>query len=115
MLFSTHILADVERICTDVAFLDGGKIALKGRLADIKNRYSTDEYLLETDNTADAEHLCAAFPFMRAEGECLLAFKDENGALARVLRFLSDMGTGVLRFERKEPSLEALFMEAVEK
>ncbi len=115
VLFSTHILSDVERICTDIAFLDGGRIALNGKLGDIKSRYSTDEYLLETDKKADAEHIRAAFPFMRAEGECLLAFKDENGALARVLRFLSDMEMGVLRVERKEPSLEALFMEAVEK
>ena len=30
VLFSTHILSDVERICTDVAFLNNGKIAMQG-------------------------------------------------------------------------------------
>ena len=36
VLFSTHILTDVERICTDVAFLNGGVIEVQGKLADIK-------------------------------------------------------------------------------
>ena len=114
VLFSTHILSDVERICTDVAFLDGGKIALNGKLADIKARYSTDEYVIETENGKGAETLLDAFGFLRSEGG-LLCFKDEDGALFRILRFVSDSGIPVLRIERREPSLEALFMEAVEK
>jgi len=40
VLFSTHILSDVERICTDVAFLDNGVIGIQGKLTDIKAKYS---------------------------------------------------------------------------
>ena len=40
VLFSTHILSDVERICTDVAFLDNGVIGIQGKLSDIKAKYS---------------------------------------------------------------------------
>lgn len=36
VLFSTHILSDVERICDHVAFLNKGKIAVCGTLAEIK-------------------------------------------------------------------------------
>ena len=32
ILFSTHILSDVERICTEVAFLNDGKIAMQGTI-----------------------------------------------------------------------------------
>ncbi len=115
VVFSTHILSDVECICTDVAFLDDGKIALNGKLSDIKARYSTDEYVIETENAEGARALLAAFGFLRAEGENMLGFKDECGALFEILRFVSDNKVPVLRIERREPSLEALFMEAVEK
>ena len=30
VIFSTHILSDVERICTDVAFLNDGQIIMQG-------------------------------------------------------------------------------------
>lgn len=114
VLFSTHILSDVERICTDVAFLDDGKIALNGKLADIKARYSTDEYVIETENGEGAEALLAAFGFLRSEGG-LLCLKDEGNALFCILRFVAEKKIPVLRIERREPSLEKLFVEAVEK
>ena len=47
VLFSTHILSDVERICTDVAFLHNGVVSKQGKLADIKSACRADEYLLE--------------------------------------------------------------------
>jgi len=36
VIFSTHILSDVERICDYVAVLDQGKLALTGTLADVQ-------------------------------------------------------------------------------
>lgn len=44
ILFSTHILSDVERICTEVAFLNDGKIAISG--------IGTDRETKEALNTA---------------------------------------------------------------
>ena len=114
VLFSTHILSDVERICTDIAFLDGGKIALCGKLADIKAKYRADEYVIETENAEGANALLAAFPTLIADG-CALSLKDADGMLFDVLRFVSERGIPVLRIERSESSLEALFVEAVEK
>ena len=115
VLFSTHILSDVERICTDVAFLNDGKVALEGKLGDIKASYSTDEYEIETESADGARVLLERFARLRPEGGRLLAFKDGDGALYEILRFVSEMAIPVLRIERREPSLEAVFMEAVEK
>ena len=53
VLFSTHILSDVEKICTDVAFLNNGAVEIQGSVSDIKNKYRTDEYILETENDLD--------------------------------------------------------------
>ena len=40
VFFSTHILSDIERICTDVAFLNDGKIAMQGKVADIRKLHA---------------------------------------------------------------------------
>ena len=47
VLFSTHILSDVERICDHAAFLNDGKIAVCGTLAEIKALHEHDSLLLE--------------------------------------------------------------------
>ena len=36
VIFSTHILSDVERICDQIAFLHNGEIALQGTLEEVK-------------------------------------------------------------------------------
>jgi ABC-2 type transport system ATP-binding protein len=35
VVFSTHILSDLERVALDVAFLQGGKIVLQGALDEL--------------------------------------------------------------------------------
>ena len=57
VLFSTHILSDVERICTDVAFLNNGVVEIQGTLSDIKTKYRSEEYLLETEDDGDMRKL----------------------------------------------------------
>ena len=115
VLFSTHILSDVERICTDVAFLDHGTAELQGRLADIKTRYRSDEYIAETETGAGADALRAAFPAMRQTGKNQLAFYEKDCAVFDVLRFVAEQRVALLKIERAEPTLESLFMEVVEK
>lgn len=52
ILFSTHILSDVERVCNQIGILNQGKIMLQGNLADIKSTYRHDIVHLElTSNT----------------------------------------------------------------
>ena len=70
VLFSTHILSDVERICTDVAFLNNGKIAMQGAVADLKNVCSSHEFIVETIKADDAEYLSSVFT------DCLLYTSD---------------------------------------
>ena len=40
VIFSTHVLNDVEAICDQVGILDGGKIVLTGSVSELKNTYS---------------------------------------------------------------------------
>jgi ABC-2 type transport system ATP-binding protein len=115
VLFSTHILSDVERICTDVAFLKDGAVDLQGPLAQIRSRYRRQEYLLEAESREALVLLQQTFPGMRPQGQTQLIFRENENTLFDVLRFVTDRKLPLLKLERIEPTLESLFMEVVEK
>ncbi len=113
VLFSTHILSDVERICTDVAFLNNGAVHLKGALADIMQKYRTEEYILEPENVTDLATLRQAFPGMGPINGNQLHFSQKVCNLFDVLAFTADRRIPLTKLERLEPSLESLFMQVV--
>ena len=115
VLFSTHILSDVERICTDVAFLNDGVIQMQGQLSDLKSKFRSEEYTLELEQTTDLAKLCAFFPQMVQTGQSQASFRESRHSAADVLRFLADRNIPIVKLERTEPSLEMLFMEVTQK
>ena len=113
VFFSTHILTDVERICDKVAFLEGGKIALCGDIDEIRKKRSDTAVEVLPENPADAALLAEHF----AAGELR-----DNGFVLRnasakdaedLMKFLLEKHISVIRFERKEPDLENMFMEVI--
>lgn len=115
VLFSTHILSDVERICTDVAFLKDGVVDIQGKLSDIKTRYRSNEYVIETENDSDIVILRNAFPDAKEIDRNKVTFSENKYSASEVLRFVADHRISLLKVERLEPSLEDLFMEVTEK
>jgi len=111
ILFSTHILSDVERICTDVAFLNNGMICMQGKLSEMKAQFRSEEYYLEIERKSDLPLLLHMFAQMRSTGPNQLSFLESEYAIADVLRFLADRRIPLLKLERAEPTVESLFME----
>lgn len=112
VLFSTHILGDVERICDEVAFLHQGHIVLQGKIDDIKQTYTKD-YELSVATPHEAQQICAMFNMKRQSATELLL---ENADSEQVFKLLSALGKKqieVQSFQRRENSLETLFMETV--
>ena len=115
VLFSTHILSDVERICTDVAFLNDGVVMMQGKLADIKSTYRTEKYLLETEKESDVPAILATFSDCKRIGQTQIEFSEKSNNLFEMLQFITNQKIPVLKIERTEPSLESLFMEVIVK
>ena len=115
VLFSTHILSDVERICTDVAFLKDGVVNIGGKLSDIKTRYRSNEYMIETENDSDTVILRNAFPEVKETDRNKVTFSENKYSASEILGFVADHRISLLKVERLEPSLEDLFMEVTEK
>lgn len=111
VLFSTHILSDVERICTEAAFLHEGKIALQGAVAELRNRRSTDGFIVETEQKEGAEVLIKVFgDFQRIEQNALVFHGREERFFA-IMQYIAENRIPVQRMERMEPTLESLFLE----
>ena len=115
VLFSTHILSDVERICTDVAFLDDGVIKMHGKLSEVKSKYRSEEYLVEVDHKADIERMLKKFPEIRLIGDQRFCCCEKKYSLHEMLNYISEQKINISKIERMEPTLESLFMEVINK
>lgn len=121
VLFSTHILSDVERICDHAAFLNGGKIAVSGTLAEIKALHDHDSLLLEFSTNGDLQRFKGQAPvaplLSHAEetGRELILHSREMGRAQRTLfRVLAETGICPVKIEQMAPTLESLFLEVVQ-
>ena len=53
LIFSTHIMQEVEAICQDVVIINQGKIRSAGSLADLKSASSQVTLILETEEALE--------------------------------------------------------------
>lgn len=110
VLFSTHILSDVERICTDVAFLHDGIVSMEGTLSDIKAKYRTQEFVIELERENDMRLLLDAFRCCKSLEKNRIVLRDSENMLYDVVQYITEKKMPFQRIERIEPSLETLFL-----
>ncbi len=120
IVFSTHILSDVERICDEIGILDGGRLVLSGQLSDVKSTYRNDRVLIEPTAKQDVpaliEKLKRLEPVRQAMpdgGSVIVRLDDARADSFAVLSFLAKEKIPVTKFEVLEPTLEDVFLEAV--
>jgi ABC-2 type transport system ATP-binding protein len=118
VIFSTHILSDVERVCDRAAVLHGGKIIIDGTLAEIKGKHKSDGLMIafdsEDDLTRFVEILPEAFLQNRKQNgaELRLKVSDVKAAQSEVFRVFAEHGIMPARFAVSEPTIENLYLEA---
>ena len=113
VLFSTHILSDVERICTEVAFLNDGKIAMQGTITELRNKRSSDGFIVETEQKEAADMLIKVFDELRRTEQNVLVFHGSEDRFFSIMQYVAENRMPVHRIERIEPSLESLFLEVI--
>ena len=117
VVFSTHVLSDVERICDTVAVLHKGKIALSGSLQEMKTKHRADVLMVEFADSRDVQQLQSKISdgMRTAIDGCTLSIKtaDLKTTEAQILSILSEQNLLPVRLEIAEPTLENLFMEVI--
>jgi ABC-2 type transport system ATP-binding protein len=116
---STHILADVERICDTVAILSHGRLLVSAPVAELQERYAQPAFELELDahQSGVAERLVAALRAVPWAGDVVrqgdvvrLVALDTATAGREILPLVASHGVQLQRFERVRPSLEDIFL-----
>lgn len=113
VLFSTHILSDVERICTDAALLEGGRIAMQGSIEELKGIKRAESFKIEV--LGGAEMIAKAFPDAKTEPDGSIRFEGGEDKIFEVLDFIGKNRIPFLKIEREGASLESLFVEVAGK
>ena len=111
VLFSTHILSDVERICTEVAFLHDGKIAMQGTIAELRNKRVSDGFIIEIEQKEVADVLINVFGDFQYTEKNSLVFHGSEDRFFDIMKYIAENRIPIQRIERIEPTLESLFLE----
>ena len=112
ILFSTHRMDQVEKLCDEIAIIYQGKMVLEGSMREIKSRYPANRVLVHfTGDATFLEHLgIAEAKTYAGMAEIIL----REGADAQVILAQAiQAGTRITRFEVMEPTLEEIFIETV--
>lgn len=115
VIFSTHILSDVERVCSRVAFLEGGKTVFSGSLEDIHANKRNTALDLTLAHTEDIKRVLSAFPNGKETSTGIILPNASDKECADLMAFLSAQMIPITRLERHEADLEDLFMEVIGK
>ena len=124
VIFSTHVLADVERICDRVGIMDRGRLVTEGPLDELLARYALPLFRIEAEpGQADGARspgrdACARPPGSMAStddgpGRLVVSVTDEGAASAGLLPLVVAAGLRLAAFERARPTLEDVFLRLV--
>jgi ABC-2 type transport system ATP-binding protein len=116
ILLSSHLLSEVEQVCTRVAMISRGRIVYEGALADLPG-VAGRRYRLESTNLARAAAACRsqdAVHDVRVDDGALSLRVDDDAGLVALTGALAAVGVGVRQLSRESDSLERLFFELTE-
>lgn len=117
IVFSTHILADVEEVCDDIAVLNGGKILYWGGIKELKDSYSEEKLRLEFLKEEDLLALKEALPLDFSREDLSLSLKLEGNKeelIESLWQIIHDRKIKLKEFKVNTLTLEDIFMEMIE-
>jgi ABC-2 type transport system ATP-binding protein len=112
ILFSTHRMDQVEKLCDEICLIHRGMVVLSGRMRDVKSRYERDRVVIDFEGddgflSHEAIAECRKYP-----GHVEIRLKEH--ADAQALLRAAEQHARIYRFELVEPSLEQIFIQTVE-
>jgi ABC-2 type transport system ATP-binding protein len=112
ILFSTHRMDQVEKICDNICLIHNSHLVLSGSMREIKSRYPVNRVLINFTGDASFLNHPTIHSAKNYGGHAEIRLNDAADAqslLAEAVR----TGARITRFEVMEPTLEDIFIEKV--
>jgi ABC-2 type transport system ATP-binding protein len=111
ILFSTHRMDQVEKLCDSICLVDRGKAVLSGGMRELKSRYPRNHVVIdfEGDNSFVKHPAVKDYKAFADHVEIEL----HDGADAQDLLRAAYQNAKIFKFELMEPSLEEIFIQTV--
>ena len=120
VLFSSHILDDVQKVCDDIGILRRGEMVYQGSLDDLLRRYVSNSYDVGLRSGAqDVKDALLNESWVNTvevgPNETLsIAVSDVSQAESRLVQVLAASGCPVVFMTRSTSSLEQVFLEVTQ-
>ncbi len=114
ILFSTHRMDQVEKLCDSICLINKGLPVLQGELKEVKARYGKSNVQIQYEGSGDFLQNKALVGFANDYGN-YVEVRMTPGADPQELLHAVASQARILRFEMMEPSLEEIFIETVGK
>jgi ABC-2 type transport system ATP-binding protein len=112
IIFSTHMMNEVEEMCDRILMIDRGHMVLYGNLAEIKWRYRNNSVFVECDGViGELEGVSGR----KEHGKYVELFIDGETPPQKILSQLVENNIQVDRFEVSTPSLNEIFLQVVKR
>jgi ABC-2 type transport system ATP-binding protein len=116
VLFSTHRMDQVERMCDSICLIHNGNVVLSGAMREVKSRYPVNRiHIAFTGDDGFLRHpAIASAKNYNGQAEIILRTSaDTAGDAQLVLADAVGRGSRISKFELMEPTLEEIFIETV--
>jgi ABC-2 type transport system ATP-binding protein len=111
ILFSTHRMDQVEKLCDSICLVDRGKAVLAGGMRELKSRYPRNHVVIDFEGDNSFVNHPAVNEYKAFAGHVEIELRD--GADAQDLLRAACQNAKIYKFELMEPSLEEIFIQTV--
>lgn len=123
IFFSTHILSDVDEVCTHVGIIEAGEMIIQGPIREIRSQIIPHRVITITliDQVDEAKAAIAALPGVMTikdldpvnnRPRIQVDYEGEDEGISSILQALTKKDISVVNFAEEESSLEKVFMKA---
>lgn len=108
IFISSHLLYEVEMLCSHLAILNEGKLVFQGKASELRDKYARLLIVDTSDNDKAADLVGQHYPVQIMDGSLEIVVKERNDT-SDISKILFRNKLDIYRLEPKSQNLEELF------